>query len=176
MLGTKGKTCMIVSAVTNTYAAARPDWLALPDEPILLRDLPIIDTHHHLWGAPRQRYLLDELSADVNSGHDIRATIYIDSRSMYRATGLEDYRPVGEVEFANGIAAIGASGACGPTRLCAGIVGHADLRLGAAVRPVLEALIRAGNGRLRGIRQVTASDPDPQVLAPVSAKPPGMLR
>ena len=45
-----------------------------------------------------------------------------------------------------------ASGTFGPTRACAGIVGHADLTLGSDVQPVLEALIAAGNGRLRGIR------------------------
>ena len=36
-----------------------------------------------------------------------------------------------------------ASGSYGPTRLCAGIVGHADLRLGDPVARVLEAQIVA---------------------------------
>ena len=61
-------------------------------------------------------------------------------------------KPVGEVEFVNGIAAMSASGRYGKARLCAGIVGHGDLMLGDGVQPVLEALIAAGNGRLRGIR------------------------
>ena len=166
---------MTAPSITNTYSAYRPEWLARLVEPVIDPEQPIIDTHHHLWDVPRQRYLLDELLADIGAGHDVRATVYVDCRSMYRAGGPEAYRPVGEVEFANGVAAIGASGTYGPARVCAAIVGHADLRRGAAVRPVLEALIRAGNGRLRGIRQVTASDPDPMVLAPASAKPPGML-
>jgi predicted TIM-barrel fold metal-dependent hydrolase len=45
-----------------------------------------------------------------------------------------------------------ASGKYGKAKLCAGIVGHADMNLGDDVQPVLEALIAAGNGRLRGIR------------------------
>jgi predicted TIM-barrel fold metal-dependent hydrolase len=164
-----------ISANTITYSPWRPAWLARHVEPVILPEQPIIDAHHHVWDSPRQRYMIDDLLADLNSGHDIRATVYVDCRSMYRARGPEAFRPVGEVEFANGIAAIGASGAYGPTRLCAAIVGHADLRLGAAAQPVLEALVRAGNGRLRGIRQVTATDPDPLVLAPAALKPPGML-
>jgi predicted TIM-barrel fold metal-dependent hydrolase len=52
----------------------------------------------------------------------------------------------------NGVAAMSASGRYGKARLCAGIVGYADLTLGDAARPVLEGLIAAGNGRLRGVR------------------------
>jgi L-fuconolactonase len=67
-------------------------------------------------------------------------------------------KPVGEVEFVNGIAAMSASGHYGPAQLCAGIVGHADLTLGDGARPVLEALIAAGNGRFRGTRYGTSWD------------------
>ena len=77
---------------------------------------------------------------------------------MYRADGPAAMQPVGEVEFVNGIAAMSASGRYGKSRLCAGIVGHADLTLGDQVQPVLEALIAAGNGRLRGIRHGVAWD------------------
>ena len=41
-------------------------WLAkAPPEPMLDPDLPIIDTHHHLWQRPDHRYLLHELLADL---------------------------------------------------------------------------------------------------------------
>jgi len=53
---------------------------------------------------------------------------------------------VGETEFVNGFAAMSASGQYGPSRICAGIVGWADLMLGAAVQEVLEAHIAAGGG------------------------------
>src|SRR3546814_11944899 len=43
-----------------------------------------------------------------------------------------------------------------PTRVCVGILGYADLCLGDAVRPVLQAHAEAARGRLRGIRHVAA--------------------
>lgn len=121
-------------------------------EPALEPDLAIVDPHHHLWNNDTGVYLSDELLEDINTGHNIVATVFIEAGSFYRADGPPAMRPVGEVEVVNGVAAMSASGRYGKTRLCAGIVGHADLTLGDAVQPVLEALIAAGNGRLRGIR------------------------
>jgi predicted TIM-barrel fold metal-dependent hydrolase len=130
-------------------------WLAKqPAEPILDPDLPIIDTHHHFWARPDHRYLLD----DLNTGHKIEATVFLECRSMYRAGGPPEMRPVGETEFANGIAAISASGNYGRTRVAAGIVGYADLTLGERVEPVLEMHIRAGCGRFRGVRHSAGWD------------------
>lgn len=149
----------------------RPEWLALCEEAALDPALPIVDAHHHLWDAPHPRYLLDELLGDVGGGHDIRATVCVEARHMWRADGPEALRPVGEVEFANGIAAMSASGGYGPARINAAIVGHADLALGSRVAPVLDALIAAGNGRLRGVRHSTANDPAVRRLAPA-----GLLR
>ncbi len=79
-------------------------------------------------------------------------------------------------EFVNGVAAQGASGLYGDYRPCAGIVGHADLTLGDAVEPVIEALIAAGNGRFRGIRHAAAWDADPEVLGPPFHAPEGLYR
>src|SRR5205823_1905519 len=76
------------------------------------------------------------------------------------ADGRGRLRPDGEVGCATGVAAIAASGTYGKTQVCAGIVGYADLMLGAAVEPVLETMIAAGGGRFRGIRYITASHPD----------------
>ncbi|MES1942194.1 amidohydrolase 2 [Salinisphaera sp. T5B8] len=165
---------------------------------ILEPDRPIIDPHHHLWDRSRldlrampfaahgfsqmlrerSRYMLDELLADTDSGHDIRATVFIECRAMYRADGPKALRSVGETEFVNGVAAVAASGVYGPTRACAGIVGHADLRLGAEVGEVLEAHIAAGQGRFRGIRHSAAYDGDENVLGPLSTRgtPAGLLR
>jgi L-fuconolactonase len=153
----------------------RPDWLAQWQEEILEPDRPIVDPHHHLWDRPGWRYLLDELLEDLNSGHRIVATVFLQCRSMHRADGPEALRPVGETEFVNGVAAMSASGGYGPTRVCAGIVGHADLSLGAAVQAVLEAHVRAGGGRFRGIRHISAWDADPSVLNPANPAPRGLL-
>src|SRR5437016_13396226 len=96
-------------------------------EEVLEPGLPICDPHHHLWDHPGRRYLLDELLADTGSGHDVRATVFVECLSMYRAQGPASLRPVGETEFVNGIAAMSASGRYGPTRVAAGIVSFADL-------------------------------------------------
>ena len=139
-------------------------WLAKqPPEPVIDPDLPIIDTHHHFWVRPDHRYLLDELLADLNTGHNILATVFLECRSMYRAAGPAEMRPVGETEFVNGIAAMSASGGYGPARVAAGIVGYADLTLGERVEPVLEAHIRAGGGRFRGVRHSAGWDADKRI-------------
>jgi predicted TIM-barrel fold metal-dependent hydrolase len=144
----------------------RPDpaWLAKARlEPVLEPGLAIVDTHHHLWDLPGYRYLLHDFLADANCGHKIVATVFNECQSMYRAHGPREMRPVGEVEFCAGVAAVSDSGIYGPTRVCAGIVGFADLSLGDRVAPVLEAEIAAGGGRFRGVRHAAAWDADPMV-------------
>ena len=122
------------AAEAANYLHVRNDWLARRKEPILEPDLPIIDPHHHLWDREGWRYLLDDLLADTNSGHNILATVFVQARAMLRADGPEEMKPVGEVEFVNGVAAMTASGIYGKIRACAGIVGHADLMLGSRRR------------------------------------------
>jgi predicted TIM-barrel fold metal-dependent hydrolase len=144
------------------------DWLALTQEAILEPEIPICDPHHHFWDLrperiPYQRYLLHELAADVNSGHNVRSTVFIETRSMYRPDGPPELRPVGEVEFVQGLAAASASGLYGQTRAASAIVGYANLNLGDAVQPVLEALQAASPNRFRGIRHTVTWDPHPEV-------------
>ena len=115
------------------------------------------------------------MAADIGSGHNIVATVYVDCRSMYRANGPEAFRPVGEVEFANGVAAMSASGGYGQAQINAGIVSHVDLLLGDGARPVLEAEIAAGNGRFRGIRHSSAWDAEFEVAGMYAKRPKGLL-
>ncbi len=164
-------------------------------EDILEPELPIIDPHHHLWDRSRlriqmpepvhpfmtaiegvQRYFLEELLADTSSGHNVRATVFVECRAMYRADGPEAMKCVGETEFVNGVAAMSASGIYGETRACAGIVGNADLRLGDAVEDVLRAHMHAARGRFRGIRNSASYDPDPGVLGPLQGQMPDRYR
>ena len=137
---------------THRNFADLSDWTRQLIEPALEPELAIVDAHHHILDNDRGRYLVHELAEDVDSGHNVIATVAVEGNAMYRVNGPEEMLPVGEVEFLNGMAAMSASGRYGPARLGAGIVGHADLSLGERVRPVLEALIAAGNGRFRGIR------------------------
>jgi predicted TIM-barrel fold metal-dependent hydrolase len=98
------------------------------------------------------RYLLDEILADVTTGHNVRATVFIECGAMYRARGPDAMKSVGEVEFANGVAAMAASEIFGNVKVCAGIVGDPNLSLGNAAEDVLRAHIQAGDGRYRGVR------------------------
>src|SRR5437879_3328830 len=82
---------------------------------------------------------------------------------MYRPDGPVELRPVGEVEFVQGLAAASASGLYGPCRAAAAIVGHADLKLADRVEPVLQALQAASPKRFRGIRHTATWDPHPEV-------------
>jgi predicted TIM-barrel fold metal-dependent hydrolase len=160
---------------SGLYADPREDWLAQHTEEIIDPARPIVDPHHHLWDRGGLRYMFGDMVDDVGSGHNILATVYVDCRSMYRAFGPEALRPVGEVEFANGVAAMAASGAYGKTLVCAGIVSHADMRLGDGAKAVLEAEIAAGNGRFRGIRHSSAWDADPNVAHMYATRPKGLL-
>ncbi|WP_084302549.1 amidohydrolase [Bradyrhizobium sp. WSM2254] len=150
-------------SASGLYAEPREDWLAGHSEAIIDSGRRIIDPHHHLWDCGRPRYLIEEAAADIASGHNVVATIYVDCQSMYRASGPEAFRPVGEVEFANGVAAMSASGGYGKAQICAGIVSHVNLLLGDGAKPVLEAEIAAGGGRVRGIRHSSAWDADSDV-------------
>jgi predicted TIM-barrel fold metal-dependent hydrolase len=165
----------VPASTSGLFADPREDWLALLTEDIIDPARPIVDPHHHLWDRGGQRYLIEEMAADIASGHNVVATVYVDCRSMYRARGPEAFRPVGEVEFANGVAAMSASGGYGPAAVCAGIVSHVNLLLGEAARAVLEAEIAAANGRFRGIRHSSAWDADANVAGMYATRPKGLL-
>lgn len=164
-------------------------------EPILEPDLPIIDPHHHLWDlrlllphfpAPRHRfietivpvahYTFDQFLADVQTGHNVIGTVFMECGAFYRAGASDAAKVVGEVEYVNGVAAQSASGLYGDLRMCAGIVGHADLMLGDEVAPVLERLQAAAPDRFRGIRFQGAWDADPEVLGVPIQKREGLYR
>jgi L-fuconolactonase len=162
-----------------TARSKNHDWLALTVEEALEPELAICDPHHHLWdlqtARDTKRYLLDEILADVGTGHNVVSTVFIECGAMFKSDGPEALRPVGETEFVNGIAATSASGHYGKTRVAAGIVGTATLRLGDAVAPVLDAQIAAGGGRFRGIRLGAAWDPDERVPNHRTKPGPGLF-
>ena len=139
--------------------APNREWLGRqPVEAILDPGIAIVDAHHHVWDFPGNRYLIDELAADLQSGHNVVATVFVECEAMYRQDGPVAMRPVGETEFAAGVAAMSDSGHYGPARVASGIVGFADLALGDAVQPVLEAHVAAGGGRFRGVRYAAGWD------------------
>ena len=119
-------------------------------EEIIEPSLPIVDPHHHVWYIPdamldaldastdidgvkiartyrlHRRYLFDEFLADTNSGHNIVATVFADAHTMYRASGQDAMKSVGEIEFVTGLAAMSASGIFGSAKLIAGVELMAD--------------------------------------------------
>ena len=51
--------------------------------------------------------------ADATAGHNIVASVYVETLAFARPDGPEILRPIGEVEFANGSAAMARSGKLG---------------------------------------------------------------
>ncbi len=101
------------------------------------------------------------------TGHTFIATVFVQTGiNMYRDKCPAEMRPVGEMEFVNGIAAMSASGGFGKNRLFACIVGLADLTLGDRARPVLEAIIAAGGDRVCGVRNSMSWDPRQGKIVP----------
>jgi len=135
-------------------------------------ELPTCDAHHHLWQRPPSDYLLDALLGDLRSGHNVVSTVAIECRYGYREDGAEELRPVGETEFLESVAnRVGADSTI-ETRVAAAIVGHANLTLGDALAPVLEAHLAASPTRFRGIRHSTTWDASDALR---SDAPPGLL-
>lgn len=151
------------------------DWLALRVEDVIEPDRPVIDAHHHLW-CIHQPYFADELAEDLNSGHMVRGTVYVEATSMYRDGGDPSFKTVGEVEFANGVAAMYASGYYGNVQACAGIVGKVDLTLGAMAADVLHACISRAPGRFKGVRHMAGWDASPAVNTLRQPPPKNLFR
>jgi len=151
------------TAAPSRHLPIRKDWLAATQEPALEPDRPIIDPHHHLWDRPGNRYLLHDLVEDLTSGHNIRATVFLECREMYRAEGPPELRSLGETTFVAGVAAMSESGKYGSTRACAGIIGNVDFRVGSRAKGILEQHIVASGGRFRGIRNGATWHADPNL-------------
>lgn len=164
----------IMAQIDRFAGSVNNDWLASHTEPALEPDLPIVDPHHHLWVRESNTYLLPELLADLASGHNVRATVYEECRSMYRVDGPDEERSLGETEFVTGVAAMGASGTFGPARVCARMVGNVDLRLGPRSGELLARHVAASGGRFAGVRLSTAWDASDRIHKVVPTS--GVLR
>lgn len=170
-----------------TNAAAEPIFgrSRLPDDAWLARavaeeplepDLPIVDTHMHLWHREQHRYFVEEFAADLAaSGHRVIATVAEDCGAMFRADGPEHLRCIGETEFMVGMAAAAASGKYTRCRVGAAFVAQVNLTLGERTREQLVAHQQAANGRLGGVRHTAKWDADPVVRGKVGPGRPGLL-
>ena len=148
-----------------TTNAEHHRWLDLTVEEALEPSMPICDPHHHFWDRPNDRYFLDDLYNDLSGGHNVVSTVFIECQAMYRQNGPEEMKSLGQTEFIQGIVAQNNSGQYGDVNVAAGIVGFADLALGAEVESVLEAH-RSVTDRFCGVRHITAFDTSPNVPRP----------
>ena len=93
-------------------------WLAQVKEEAIEPELPICDAHHHLWDQARamtSRAISSTRCWRHRRGHNIIATVYVQCHDARRRPGRQ--KPLGEVEFVNGVAARAASGLYGKTRV-----------------------------------------------------------
>jgi predicted TIM-barrel fold metal-dependent hydrolase len=117
-----------------------------------------VDFHEPGAGEAASAYLVPELQADLATTPQVTKTIYMQAFSWYRTDGPEEMRPVGETEHVERMTREHRD------RIAAGIIGYADLGLGRAVEPVLEAHREAGRGRFVGVRRSVVWDADPSVV------------
>lgn len=142
------------------------DWLQQVQEDIIDPQRPIIDPHHHLWRKRfNQDYLLEDLWADTNSGHNIRQTVFIECRAFYDKEASPHLQSLGETRVITDIAR--QSHQQPDKAQLNGIIANADLRLGArpdALRDVLSEHREIAGDLFKGIRQAGARDPRPEDL------------
>ena len=144
-------------------STSKPAPTSAADEDVVMPALPVVDPHFHLWNTQGYTYFAPEFLADAKSGHKVEAGVYVECGMAYSDDARVPFRPVGETVHAVKQAELIAGSGHG---FALGILGGADLTLGAAVRPVLEAHVEAGKGRFRGIRARVAQDADPAAAYP----------
>ncbi|MDP1931028.1 MAG: amidohydrolase family protein [Gammaproteobacteria bacterium] len=162
--------------MTTPPAPGSDAWLALTREEIIEPDRPVIDPHHHLWTDTFNRdYLLDDFRADTGSGHRIVKTVFVECRAFYDESAPLHLQSVGETAAIRELAQHSTT-STGKAQI-AGIVAHADLRLGATPQRLHEVLEKhriAAGGLLRGIRQSGARDNRPEDLL-ITGRAPAYL-
>jgi predicted TIM-barrel fold metal-dependent hydrolase len=149
-------------------------WLAQVTEEIIDPTRRIIDPHHHFFVASHEfpHYELADLRADT-AGHRVQKTVYLQCWEGHLEDGPEHLRPVGETAWVDSIAAEARKT---PDAVQIGaMIGTCDLRLGRAVREVLDAH-RAASPLFRGIRQIAAWDADPNLFSMPDLTGPDLYR
>jgi len=148
--------------------SVREDWLAQLVESAFEPDWEVVDPHHHFFSSDDffQRYDLDSLHADT-AAHRVTQTVFLQCGEHHFTSGPEALRPVGETMWVDGIATAARSRP--DAAQIGGIVGTAELRLGAQVGEVLDAHARASR-LFRGIRFAAAYDEADEVpvMTPVT--------
>ena len=151
---------------------ARPDeaWLGKASpEPVIEPDLKVVDAHHHLTAGPSSAYDVGRYRADIATGHDVVATVFVESGIFHRGRGAGGVGPLDELR------AVASASESDPV-LCRALVGYADMLDEAGFGGALDALTLAAGERLRGLRYSVASHPDAALRGRVADRAPGLLR
>ena len=124
----------------------------LPSTGVIDPDLPIIDSHHHLWNRSHQRYLMEEFETDATSGHRVVGSFFAECHEAYLTDGPAEMRVVGEARFVAAEARRYRERRGADAPFLGAFIGAADFRLGDDVDRVLDALEAASEGLFRGVR------------------------
>ncbi|OZF25694.1 hypothetical protein CH296_26635 [Rhodococcus sp. 14-2496-1d] len=147
------------------------------DDVIVDPTLRIIDAHHHLYDRAPMPYTIDDLMTDTQVGHDIAATVYVETQAHALTTGPELLRPVGEIGYVTTLSATAAGVEPAACRVAAAIIGFADLTAGHAIADALDAFVDASPNQLRGVRQNAFDYPSPAPYRFMTYPPPrGILQ
>ena len=146
----------------------RSQWLNQVVEIPLQPERPLIDAHHHLWETPANPYLAADFRLDA-AELDVRQSVFVECMAGYRAGAERALRPLGETEFV-----VAATSAASEPGLAQGIIGFADLTLGAQVLPLLEGHCMTAPTRFRGIRHSCTWDASEEVPNSHSRPPPSL--
>lgn len=129
----------------------QPEWLARRREEALEPDLPIVDPHHHIWDW--LDYGLDAFLDDLGAGHNVQATVHLESGLARNPDDPAHLQAVGETRYLVGLRDDARLKQAGAPDVCAGIVGHIDLDLPEhLLEEVAAAHIEAGKGCFKGVR------------------------
>jgi len=154
----------------SSHAHVRDDWLSLRTEAIIDPGRRIIDSHHHLWDRPYYPYEVRQFKRDLDSGHKVVKTVFLECRAKYDPDREHALQSLGETEYVAAMAeAAEGSG------IADGIVGFVDLSLGDRAGELLDRHIEASGGRLVGVRNVVAFHADSSVISTVYQPPPHFL-
>lgn len=141
-------------------------WLAQVQEEIIEPARPIIDPHIHLWRKRFNRdYLLNDLWADTQSGHNITAALFVECHAFYDKQAPEPLRSLGETRAITDLAL--QSRMHSDNTPIAGLIGRVDLRLGndpEQLRDIIGMHRSVAGHLLKGIRDPAARDPRPEAL------------
>lgn len=134
------------------------EWLDSVREDIIDADRPIVDPHHHLWPAGAGlNYGLDDLHADIDSGHNIVRTVFVECGASYDPELPVHLASTGETRFVAG------ESARDPRHIIGGIVARADLRRD-DLEEILDAHREAAGDLLKGIRDALSHALHPEAL------------